>query len=247
MFCNIRLGLLTIIISLTPLLSGLSYYDSYKHDIQGVSINYKKDNKLLAKIPEANIELYSLDSEKAVEKNGEYREIMLKVNDKKKEFSWHVDIGESFKPLLILSDINSDGVEELIIIITTGHGTGVYTQEVHVFRLNSLDEIKVINPLKVISKNIKTQMTKKDNNINIKVDINRKLFKKSIKKSESDLWFDDVYFGNIINYDVANNKLIATIAAGASPTLRFGEVVINYIFKDGVLQPSNIFFREYKE
>ncbi|MBM7834842.1 hypothetical protein [Clostridium sardiniense] len=247
MFCNIRLGVFIVIISLTSVLSGLSYSHLYSYNIQDLSSNYKKDNKLLAKIQETHIELYSLASEKDVEKNGEYRKIMLKVKDKKKEFSWHVDIGESFKPILILSDINSDGVDELIIIITTGHGTGVYTQEVHVVKVNSLDEIKVINPLKVISKNVKTKMTKEDNNIDIKVDINGKLFKKSIKESESELWFDDVVFGNVINYDVVNNKLIAIIAAGASPTLRFGEVVISYMFKDGVLQPSNIFFREYKE
>lgn len=93
MFGNIRLGVFIVSISLTSVLSGLSYSHSYSYNIQELNINYKKDNKLLAKIPEAHIELSSLDS---------YSEIMIKVNDKKKEFSWHLDIAESFKPILIL-------------------------------------------------------------------------------------------------------------------------------------------------
>ncbi|EGT3616949.1 hypothetical protein FHH43_12020, partial [Clostridium perfringens] len=70
---------------------------------------------LLAAIPNEFIYLYALDSD---EGKGVYQEILLDVKGKQKIFNWIVDSGLSFRPQLILSDINNDNKKELIIITT---------------------------------------------------------------------------------------------------------------------------------
>ena len=113
-----------------------------------LDIANSKNQVLLSEIPNEDIYLYALDSD---EGKSVYEDILLNVKGKKKRFKWIVDSGLSFRPELILTDINNDGKKELVIIITTGHGTGINTQEVHIFKEETLEEIKVQNPFDIIS------------------------------------------------------------------------------------------------
>jgi hypothetical protein len=47
------------------------------------------------------------------------------------------------RPQMILKDINHDGGKELIVILTTGTGTGYHTEDIHVLNPASFEEIKV--------------------------------------------------------------------------------------------------------
>ena len=227
------------------ILSLNSTYINYANIFRSNELNNVSDKILLAEIPKSNIYLYALDSQKDIEENGEYRKIVLEVDGKKKNFSWHVDIGESFKAKLILSDINNDGIEELFVIITTASGTGVNTQQVSLFNIKKISEIEVLDPLKAISKNIKTKLNKKDGNIDFKIDIKGNTSEIVLKESSSSLWFDNAYFGNYINYNVIDNKLIAEVGVQLSATLYVGVIRVEYIFKNNVLEPNNIVFEKF--
>ncbi len=98
--------------------------------------------------------------------------LMLKV--KKKRFNWIVDSGLSFRPELILTDINNDGKKELVIIITTGHGTGKILKKYIYSRKRLWKKIKVQNPFDIISKNVKTKVYKDENSVKVYININGK-------------------------------------------------------------------------
>lgn len=205
---------------------------------------------LLAAIPNEFIYLYSLDSD---EGKGVYQEILLDVKGKQKIFNWIVDSGLSFRPQLILSDINNDSKKELIVITTKWTGTGINVQEVHIFNIDTLEEIKVQDPLDIISKNVKTKVNKTKDIIDIKININGKetniggeninmIYNESLFKKR---WRDNLYFGNMINYEFTNGKLKASIGGQVSFIAYIGEVKVEYKFENNMLVANKIDFEVY--
>lgn len=203
---------------------------------------------VLAAIPKEYIYLYALDSD---EGKGVYQEILLDVKGKQKIFNWIVDSGLSFRPELILSDINNDNKKELIVITTKWTGTGVHVEEVHIFNSDTLEEMKVQNPLDIIAENVKTKVNKAKDKVDINININGKetnidgkhinmLYNESVFKKH---WRNDLYFGDNINYEFTNGKLKATIGGQVSFISYVGEVKVEYNFKNNMLVADKIDFK----
>ncbi|MDC3416238.1 hypothetical protein [Aquibacillus salsiterrae] len=71
----------------------------------------------------------------------------------------------TYYPELSFSDINRDENEEIIVILTTGSGSGVLIQEVHVFHRDGggqIKEIRVEDPVTIAKKNVATELTKSE-------------------------------------------------------------------------------------
>lgn len=202
---------------------------------------YKENYRLLASLPGENIKLYAVDWKEA-EQTGVYEKILIQINENQKEFSWIVDMNPSFAPKLILSDINNDNKNELIVITTKYTGTEVNIQEVHIFKLNNFEEIQIVNLDDVIKKNVHTKIDQDTDPISIEVSIGDYKFLTRAKKNSAIFWFPDVYFGSHINYYVVNKKLVAKARANVSPTLAVGDIIIEYIFKDNMMKQGSIKF-----
>ena len=199
--------------------------------------------KLLASLPNENIKLYAVDwKEVEYKQTGVYEKILIQINEKQKEFSWIVDINPSFAPELILSDIDNDNKNELIVLITKYTGTEVNIQEVHVFKLNNFEEIQIVSLEEIIEKNVKTKIDQGNDSVSIEVSIGDYKFLTKAKKNSAVFWFTDIYFGNHINYYVVNNTLVARVKANVSPTLAVGDIIIAYTFKDNLMKPVSIKF-----
>ncbi len=50
----------------------------------------------------------------------------MQIANIERYFRWENITNKTFIPKLILSDLNKDGKEELIVILTIGYGTGVF-------------------------------------------------------------------------------------------------------------------------
>lgn len=209
---------------------------------------YKVDQyKLLVALPDNNIYLYAMDWKKSeIEHTGVYKNILLDLNSKKRHFHWTIDTNPAFKPQLILSDINKDGVKELIVIITSASGTGVNIQQIFIFNPYTFSEVFALDPLKVIAQNVNTQITKNNGNVNIKINVKGNIFTTIARESAAGLWADDVIFGNHINYDVKNNKIIAKIGAQVSVSLYVGKIIIDYAFKNKNMEVTRIVFKKFE-
>ena len=56
--------------------------------------------------------------------------------------------------------------------------------------------------------------------------------------------FGDIYFGNIINFEIKDNQLIAKIGGQTSPAGGYiGDIQITYMFKDKMYQAKSIEFK----
>lgn len=201
------------------------------------SINAKDDGyKVVSELPNENIVLY------AKEMDGLYRDFKLvfKGGTYTKSF-WINDTNPTYAPKLFYEDLNNDGNKELIIILTTGYGTGVLIKEVYVFEYQDkygLTEVLVDNPLEIIQKNVKTKLTAKK----AEIILEDKVFTIDTKSLKPAHLFDDVYFGNIIDYEVINKKLMVRISGQITPAMFGGDIIITYEYRDGMYQAKSIEF-----
>ncbi|MFT9819782.1 hypothetical protein [Lysinibacillus sp. NPDC056185] len=164
---------------------------------------------------------------------------------------WINTTSPTWLPQIIYEDINKDGKNELIIILTKGTGTGILEREVHVFHIqnqrikNELVEVPVEvlvdNPIAIVLKNVKTELSPNKAIISI----GEKKFTINVKplKIEPEHLFPDIYFGNLINFEINDNQLIAKIGGQISPAGgSIGDIQITYMFKDIMYQAKSIEF-----
>ncbi|MGA3674295.1 hypothetical protein [Lysinibacillus agricola] len=168
---------------------------------------------------------------------------------------WINTTSPTWSPQIIYEDINKDGKNVLIIILTKGYGTGILEREVHVFHIqNQLlnkkfvevpVEVLVDDPIAIVLKNVKTELLPNKANISIgdkkyTIDI------KSLGIKPEHL-FADIYFGNIINFEIKDNQLIAKIGGQISSAGGYiGDILITYMFKDNIYQAKSIKFEPHE-
>jgi len=164
---------------------------------------------------------------------------------------WINTTSPTWSPQIIYEDINKDGKNELIIILTKGTGTGILEREVHVFHIQNQRinkelveepvEVLVDDPIVIVLKNVKTKLLPNKAIISI----GKKKFKINIKplKIEPEHLLPDIYFGNHINFEINDNQLIAKIGGQISPAGgSIGDIQITYMYKDKMYQAKSIKF-----
>ncbi|PKG25249.1 hypothetical protein [Niallia nealsonii] len=202
---------------------------------------------VVAQSNKENITLY------AKELDGLYRDFKIK-------FKWGIlsrpfwinDTSPTWSPKIIYENINQCDKQELIIILTKGYGTGVLEQEAHIFHIEKKEigkaivdvpvEVLIDNPLAIIMKNVRTQLTPDK----AKISIGDKHFTVDIKPLgiQSEHLFRDISFNNIIKFEIKDNQFIAKIGGQISPVGGFiGEVVIVYEYQDNMYQSKSIKFQ----
>ena len=168
---------------------------------------------------------------------------------------WINTTNPTWSPEIFYVDISQDGKKELIIILTKGTGTGVLDREVHVFQMQKRKsnktqglipvEVPVDEPLAILIKNVKTKLTSHK----ARISIGDKEYTIDIKPLgiQPGHLFDEVYFGNLINFEIKDNQLIAKLGGQISPAGGYiGDIQITYIFKDNMYKAKSIEFIPYK-
>ncbi|HEY2495323.1 MAG TPA: stalk domain-containing protein [Paenibacillus sp.] len=155
-------------------------------------------------------------------------------------------INPSYAPEILLADVNGDGKDEIVIILTTGYGTGVYQSEVRVLEGNTGHGIHTENALSVFSKQFSEgNLTAKG----IEFDLNKQHI--LIPDAEVSAVYKDgnqkIEVGSIIRYEVENNILKATTAVPRLFSDYAGELQVQYVFKDNVLQGGTASFIPYED
>lgn len=146
---------------------------------------------------------------------------------------WRSSDAPAFGPRVFFEDINQDGKEELVIVLTKGHGTGIMITEAHVLQktkanVGEIYEEKLIdNPVVIINKNVKTKKVSKDQ---VEITIGNKKTIDTIYK----------YLGSYtIDFSVYKNELVVFMRGHLSQ-LPEGGILITYQFKDNMYQSKNI-------
>ncbi|MCB2291757.1 hypothetical protein LGK97_18765 [Clostridium sp. CS001] len=234
------------------LISLLTVHDNFVASAVQVSQNNKNiciantskpSYKLVASLLDKNIKLFALSSLN----NDIYDEFLLDVNGKTRGFHWQNVTAIPFAPQLNLSDLNNDNGDELSIILTTGTGSDLHLEDIHILDPITLNEYPITDHLALINEQVNSQITKNDKNVLIRIKLkgNEYLITKNI--SDAGYWFDNVYFGNSIHWRITNNKIYADVDAQVSPSGFVGTVTIEYKYENAKFILSNISFDEAEQ
>jgi hypothetical protein len=209
------------------------HWDSQK---RSVTITKKEAGNIIASLPENHTFLYALKQTAE-----HYDPLLLEVNGNFKVFPWKQTTNQTFPPQLMFRDLNRDGNEELIVLLKTAAGSGVYVWEAHVLNGDNLEETAVQDPLSILKQKVKTKMTSET--IEIVTDGKQTTVKKANVQFEPAQLFAEVGFGSIITFHVQDNELLAVVPAQISPSGFIGEIIITYTFKDNTYQARTIDFK----
>jgi hypothetical protein len=211
---------------------------SYNNKI--VKQSESKEN-IVGELPDAHVKLLASEGTYTLEN------FKLIYNGGVQSFpSWKNEISPVFSPKLFYKDINQDGQKELIIVLTTYHGSDLHIQEVHVLhkiqnnKSYKYTEIIVENPSDIFHENVKTTLTKSEAIIIIGDKKNIiKLKKFGVEPSHI---YSSIDIENALSYEIKDNKLTAILGARIAPSVIVGNFLITYIFKNGRYQMSEIEF-----
>lgn len=81
------------------------------------------------------------------------------INGETKTFNWINVTNPSFYPQISVIDLDSDGENEIVIVLTKATGIGIHNSEVHVLK-SDFTELSVSDPKEFVLNNIKVDLKK---------------------------------------------------------------------------------------
>lgn len=147
---------------------------------------------------------------------------IVDVNGSPKKFDWKILKGVS-TPQVSYVDLTNDGKEEAVIILVTGYGTELDTNEAHILNGGDLSEIKIQRVEEILA-DLETEVSQKGDELLIKAKAQGKEYKFSKKVSELALahnadgpFENKLYFGHVILNYVKEQKLTVNIVGSVRP------------------------------
>lgn len=211
------------------MISSKTYSNSYfPREAEG-DVSLPESSVLLASLPDDQIYIYGDKND--FDTTGAYDGLYLSINGATQHFDWENTTNETFAPELYLQDISGDGRKELVVILTTGSGTGVHVSDIHVIDPDSFKETNVTDSLDIIENHVSSSIIHKNGNVIITITVNGQTFTLTLQEDYAGWWAEDAaVFKNIIRYSVEGAKLKATVPAEIAFGVFAGEVIITYAF-----------------
>lgn len=163
--------------------------------------------------------------------------------DRQRIFPWNGELGSkgsNYPPQLLHVDLDGDGKNEIVVILTVMHGAGMLEQEFHVLRPD-LTEVQAEQPLAAIRREVKAGLSaKEDGTVEASIQLQKQSFTHVFAHEDAGVWFDGVAFGARTEFALADGKLVFRVSAAASPGMFLGTITGVYSYKDGMLVPDQL-------
>ncbi len=177
-----------------------------------------------------------------------YRGLKITWGEITRQFPFWYNVGNpSYAPQVLIEDLNQDGKNELLVILTKGYGTGVKEEEAYLFDSDGFQEIpledwqtytlKHVVPGKVTAQGAVLTIDNKE------LVIPHGVPEEDFENGPS-YWYDSPAYGQVIRYEVRDKTLFAIIPLWYSPALSAGQLEIKYSYKDKFFQGESIKYSE---
>lgn len=181
---------------------------------------------------------------KPTAENGLLHEVTVDVRGSvSRTFLWNAITDESRSPIIDEADVNGDGVKEIFIRITTGTGTELYMNDIHVLQPDTLEELEVEDPIEALNQRLKSSITQQNNHTYISAELDGKHLSRVYDYTEG-AWWDKIGFGAIISYELKGDQIVARLAGSASMTEFPIEVIVMY-GKDLTLESASMYYSAF--
>ncbi|WP_051188317.1 copper amine oxidase N-terminal domain-containing protein [Brevibacillus thermoruber] len=202
---------------------------------KSVIVRRPEGPKPIARLPLDQTTLYALK-----EKDGQYAPLLVEHKGQFKLANWKNVTNPTYAPKIESRDLTGDGKHELIIILTTGYGTGALTQDIHVLQTDTFEERRVPDPVETVKQNVTSKVAKEQ----VEMSIGGKTTVIPANKipAAPSTWFPSVGIGGIVTYETQENALLARVPAQISPAHFLGHFHITYQFVQDQFQVTSIEF-----
>ncbi|GAB1157759.1 hypothetical protein YWY31_37840 [Paenibacillus illinoisensis] len=200
-----------------------------------------QERTVLAEIRENQQDITLSAATKPVQ--GMYSGFAVTWNNRTKLFPWESISEPAFYPELVTANIDGKAQDELIIILTTGKGTGVRASAIHVLQ-EDWTEIPVGDAIAKARNVLSSEYKEREATVEYTVNIAGKEYVYSYPYEDAEMWFEEASMGHILRYRVQENKLIAEIPVQVSPGTYTGTIEVEYRAYRGKLIPSEVSYIE---
>ncbi|RUS46739.1 hypothetical protein [Cohnella sp. AR92] len=142
--------------------------------------------------------------------------LTVKIRNQEKKFPWKNVANPTYSPEIYVENMDNGPENEIIIVLTSGYGTGVQKTELHALK-NDYYEFSVQDPVQAVRSSVKSSHEINDGKHRFSLSYKGKTLTKEYGVKEAGLWFDDVVFGNIVRYRIEDKQVIAEVPAQVSP------------------------------
>lgn len=189
--------------------------------------------QLIVSVPAKGVFVYG----KKIAGRPYFEQVLVKTPSAQREYNWKATM---WNARLSLADVTGTGQESIVIVFVTGRGTGFLRSEAHVIDMALTKEIPVEDARAAANRLIKSSIQGQD--IVFAAGGKEYRVKPKVGAAGIEREHNSLYYGSIVNYEVVNNRLRATVTA-ETPYNRFlGEFTLEYTFKDGKLVPHVVNF-----
>ncbi|WP_239302423.1 hypothetical protein [Paenibacillus sp. ACRRY] len=200
-----------------------------------------QERTVLAEIRENQQDITLRAATKSVQ--GMYSGITVTWNNQTELFPWENISEPAYYPEVVTANIDGEGQDEVIIILTTGKGTGVRASAIHVLQ-EDWTEIPVGDAIAKARNVLSSEYKEHEATVEYTVNIAGKEYIYSYPFEDAEMWFDEATIGRILRYRVQENKLIAEMPVQVSLGTYTGTIEVEYREYNGELLPSEVSYIE---
>ncbi|WP_220775593.1 hypothetical protein [Bacillus sp. BML-BC060] len=193
----------------------------------------KQDRVLLVENKVAKTQIWGYPNKE----RGIIEDIELFVGDGMYKPGWdHLD-HPSFPPEILFEDLNSDGVEEIIILLHKGSGSGVSIWEIHILEESEecgYSHVFVEDPESHLHVNMESSIIPHTGRIHYFSKYQTESWDVPFSTEyQEDHLFDEFVIDSQIRFKVENNNLVAYVGLQLSFLSHIGELQLQYCYKQG--------------
>ncbi|MWV45019.1 hypothetical protein GRF59_15455 [Paenibacillus sp. HJL G12] len=176
--------------------------------------------------------------------SGTYDHLQIKTPTFSRSIPGYNVTNPSYAPLITAEDLDGDGSKEIVIILTTGYGTGVYQSNVLVYNAEG-SSIPVEDAETAFLKQYNGNYTAKG--LEILVQDSRYIVPYESLMSDKEHLGDHPGIGGVMQYTIEDGVLTAKTAVQVSMSEFVGDLTLKYSFKNGLFQAGDASFELYPE
>ena len=197
--------------------------------------------------------------------------VTLNVGDTHHDFNWPYMTPRGISPRMQVSDFDSDGKDELLVILYVGSGTGVSVEELHIVEISedktlSGKQLGSPNPeyfkdhmfsnyTSQLDTDIGFRTFNKAGELMVNITTHTKTYTVSLKNFQSKDYGkidDKICFGNIVRFNTENNKIMAEFGVGITSQYNpdpfyIGSIDAEVEYNTGTFKMKNFHFSESTE
>lgn len=176
---------------------------------------------------------------------GMYRPIRVRRGATERTFDdWENSVNETYFPQIATVRAGASEEELLAVLLTTGHGTGVYVTQAKILQ-DDLSEIPVADPVLWTQDRLQSETTAEEGKRAFRIALNGETRSFEYKEDDAGFWFDRAAVGSIVRFAVEEDALYATLAVQVSPGMFPVSVRLRYAFDGTAFTVAEAAFEEH--